>query len=189
MKVGFNLINFNPFPSIRTENLHIRRMNYNDIHDLFEMRTIPEMIKHVDLKLDQTVDDTKAYINKMNDGVDNNKWIIWAIELKSLKKVIGCISIWNINEAGDSGELGYELNLAYQGKGLMRESLLNVVEYGFDVMNLKNLDAYTEEMNYKSIKLLKNCNFIDIDRIDDKGLLNKRIYHMLVFRLINTNYN
>ena len=80
------MINFDPFPAIKTENLLLRRMIYNDIHDLFEMRTIPEMIKHVDLKLDQTIDETKAYINKMNDGVDNNKWIIWAIELKSSKR-------------------------------------------------------------------------------------------------------
>ena len=71
----------------------------------------------------------------------------------------------------------------------MKESLLSVVEYSFNKMKLKTLDAYTEERNYKSINLLKNCNFINIDRVDDKGQLNKRIYHMIVFRLINKNYN
>lgn len=180
------MINFTPFPSIRTKNLLLRRMNYNDIQDLFEMRTIPEMIKYVDLKLDETTDETRAYINKMNEGIDSNKWIIWAIEHES--KVIGCISIWNINEAGNSGELGYELSLNYQGQGIMKESLLSVIEYGFNVMNLMALDAYTEEKNVKSINLLKRCNFIDIDRVHDQGHINNKIYHMIVFRLENRNY-
>lgn len=39
----------------------------------------------------------------------------------------------------------------------MSESLLSVVEYSFNVMNLKTLDAYTEEKNFKSIKLLEGC--------------------------------
>ena len=65
----------------------------------------------------------------------------------------------------------------------MKESLLSVVEYGFKVMNLKFLEAYTEEKNIKSIKLLENCNFTEINRVDDEGYYNKRIYHMVVYRI------
>ena len=67
----------------------------------------------------------------------------------------------------------------------MSESLLSVVNYGFKIMNLKHLDAYTEENNFKSIKLLDSCNFIKVNRIDDEGYYNKRIYHMVVYRLEN----
>jgi len=183
------MINFTPFPIIETKNLILRRMNYNDVLDVFDMRKNPEMIEYVDTKLDGTSNDTKAYIDKMNEGVEHNKWIIWAIEHKKLKKVIGSISIWNINEAGDSGELGYGIIPDYQGQGLMSESLLSVIEYGFNIMKLKALDAYTEENNIKSIKLLENCNFTEINRVDDQGYFNKRVYHMIVFRLKNKNKN
>ena len=52
----------------------------------------------------------------MNDGVEHDKWIIWAIEHKNSKKVIGSICIWNINEVGDSGELGYGIILIIKEK-------------------------------------------------------------------------
>ena len=51
-------------------------------NDLFEMRNDPRMSEYIDTKLDETTDETKAYIDKMNKGIDNNKWIIWAIEHK-----------------------------------------------------------------------------------------------------------
>ncbi|MGK0466414.1 GNAT family N-acetyltransferase [Clostridium sp.] len=65
----------------------------------------------------------------------------------------------------------------------MKEALLSVIEYGFNVMKLKTLDAYTEEHNAKAISLLEKCDFIEINKVDDDGYFNNRIYHMVVFRL------
>lgn len=70
----------------------------------------------------------------------------------------------------------------------MKEALLAVVEYGFKDMKLKALEAYTEENNIKSIKLLKGCNFAETKRVDDEGYFNNRIYHMIVYRLKSSNY-
>lgn len=177
------MINFTPFPNIETTNLILRRMNYNDVNDLFEMRKDSKMNKYVDTKLEENIQETKAYIEKMNAGVDCNKWIVWALVNKESKKVIGSICIWNINMEQTTGELGYGIIPKYQGKGLMKEALLSVIKYGFNVMKLKSLDAYTEEGNTKSIKLLEKCNFIEANRVDDDGYFNDRVYHMIVFRL------
>ena len=67
----------------------------------------------------------------------------------------------------------------------MKEALSGVVNYGFSVMNLSALDAYTEEKNMSSIGLLESCRFIEVNRVDDKGFYSERIYHMIVFRLKN----
>lgn len=177
------MINFTPFPNIETERLILRRMNYNDINDLFEMRKDPRMIEHVDGKVEQNLDETKIYINKMNRGVDDNRWIIWAIEYKQFNKVIGTISIWKINEEKNSGELGYGIIPDYQGQGLMKESLLSVIEYGFNTVKLKELNAYTEEKNLRSIKLLESCNFREVNKVEEKGYFNNRTYNMVIYRL------
>ena len=177
------MINFNPFPILETKNLILRKLNHQDAEDLFEMRTDPKVIEHVDSKLDQTKEDTIAYIDKMNKGIGENKWVIWAIEHREAKKVIGSISIWNINLEEETAELGYGLLPSFQGKGLMKEALLKAVEYGFNTMKLKALEAYTEENNTSSIKLLESCNFIETKRVDDEGFFSDRIYHMVVYRL------
>jgi [ribosomal protein S5]-alanine N-acetyltransferase len=177
------MLNHTIFPCIETKNLVLRRMSYNDIGDLFEMRKDPRMSEYTDTIPDATTDETKAYIDKMNRGIDDNKWIIWAIEHKQSNKVIGSISIWNINKEKEIGELGYGVSPDYQGKGLMREALLSVIEYGLGMMNLKVLEAYTEENNTNSINLLERCNFIEFNRVEDEGYFNNRVYSMIGYRI------
>lgn len=177
------MIQFNPFPVLETANLCLRQMNLQDTEDLYHMRKDPRMHEHTDTKPDLTLDDTRQYIEKMNKGVGENKWIIWAIEHKTSHKVIGSISIWNLNLEEESAELGYGICPDYQGKGFMKEALLEAVKYGFDVMALKTLEAYTEIDNISSVKLLESCQFNEISRIEEKGYLNDRVYHMVVYQL------
>lgn len=177
--------NFAPFPVLETTNLVLRRMTRDDVDDVFEMRRDPEMHLYTDTKPDETPVETKAYVDKMNAGVDAGKWVIWAIELRETGRVIGTISIWNLNPDRGSGELGYGIVPGYQGRGLMKESLLRVVDYGFDVMDLKTLEAYTEKDNLPSLRLLEKCGFAEADRVDEEGTNNKRTYHMLVYRRLH----
>ena len=157
-------------------------MEHADTGDLFEMRKDPRMNEHTDTKIEENTDETKAYIDKMNKGIDDNKWIIWAIEHKQSKKVIGSVSIWNINIEQKTGELGYGIIPDYQGKGLMKEALSGAMQYGFNDMDLETLEAYTEENNLPSARLLESCNFVEADRVDEAGYFNDKVYHMVVYR-------
>lgn len=179
------MFNFTPFPNLETKNLLLRRLNYRDVNNLYEMRRDAQMNEYIDVKPDENITETKEYIDKMNRGIDNNKWIIWAIELKQSEKIIGTISIWNINTEQTGAELGYGIMPDYQGKGFMKEALLRVVQYAFDIMSLKYLDAYTEENNLKSIRLLKRCDFKEVNKIKEEGYFNSRVYNMIVFRINN----
>jgi ribosomal-protein-alanine N-acetyltransferase len=150
------------------------------------MRKDPRMNEFTDTRLDESPEETRSYIEKMNKGVDEGNWIIWAIEYKQSKKVIGSISIWNINMEQGSAELGYGIIPDYQNRGLMKEALLSAADYGFNVMNLSTLEAYTEEKNTKSIRLLERCKFVEVNRVDDEGYCSSRIFHMVVYRLEKT---
>lgn len=174
----------NPFPFIETEHLLLRRITHGDMNDMFEMRRDPRMYGFLNRKVDENTEETKSYINKMNQGIYENKWIIWAIEHKQSSKMIGTICIWNINKEESSGELGYGIIPDYQGKGLMKESLVSVIEYGFKRMGLKVLEAYTEEHNEKSIKLLESCEFVEMSRVDEEGDLNNQVFRMVIFQLL-----
>ncbi|MFF2755566.1 GNAT family N-acetyltransferase [Psychrobacillus sp. NPDC058041] len=178
------MINYTSFPNLETKNLLLRRIEQNDESDLYAMRKDSSMHTFTDTKVDGNIDETIAYMEKMNQGTDEKKWIIWAIEHKQTKKVIGTISIWNLNKEEKSGELGYGIIPAYQGQGLMRESLLRVIEYGFEVMNLEKIQAYTEENNRPSISLLEKCDFVEIGRVNEQGYTNNKDYCMIVYQLV-----
>lgn len=179
------MINFSPFPNLETDRLVLRRIHQDDIRDLFEMRNDVRMHEHTDTKPDTTTAETEAYVVKMNKGIADGRWIIWAIEHKNARKVIGTISIWNIDSEKNSGELGFGILPSYQGQGLMKEALLRVITYGFDDMNLRVIEAYTEENNITSVKLLEGCSFSETKRVDENGYINNMVYRMIVYGLDN----
>lgn len=179
------MISFTPFHNLKTDSLNLRRLEHNDINDLYVMRKDTSMHEYTDTKIDENPEETRVYIDKMNKGIDENKWIIWAIEHKLAKKVIGTISIWNINTEQNSGELGFGIIPDYQGQGFMKEALIAVIDYGFTRMNLNELFAYTEEKNHRSIGLLKKCEFVEVNRVSEEGYLNKRVFQMVVFKRLS----
>jgi len=174
---------FQTFPVLETNRLRLIELSYEHIDDLFLMRNDSSMHKFTDTKPDLTYEDTHTYINKMIKGVNQNKWIIWAIEHKVSKKIIGTISIWNIVD--NCAELGYGIIPDYQGYGYMQEALLVVLKFGFDNLGLTSLDAYTEVTNLRSINLLEKCKFKTIKEVIDKGYITNRDYQMICYRIQN----
>jgi [ribosomal protein S5]-alanine N-acetyltransferase len=179
------VISFTPFPILEAENLLLRGMSLADKQDIFSMRADTRMHVYTDTKPDATIADTEAYIRKMLAGVEANQWIIWAIEHKPTRKVIGSVSIWHIDEEQLTGELGYGITPDYQSKGLMKEALLRVIDFGFHSMRLHTLLAYTEEENLHSKKLLQRCGFRFTGQIDEPGSRSEKVFRMDIYQLEN----
>ncbi len=180
------MISFAPFPVLETERLILRKLTLADSLDAFAMRADPRMHRYTDTKPDQTISETESYIRKMTQGVDEGKWIIWAMERKDTHRVVGIVSIWNLDERHGTGDLGYGVHPDDQGQGLMKEALLKVASFGFEQMRLHTLTAFTEEGNLPSKKLLENCRFQETGRADDTGENNDQVYHMIEYTLENT---
>lgn len=176
------IANFTPFPILVTQRLILRQMTLSDVEAIFEMRRNPQMHLYTDTKIDENVEETKRYIEKMNEGIHADKWVIWAIEEKNTEQVIGTICIWNLDAEKNTAELGYGLNPKFQGQGYMQEALQCVVAFGLKTMQLAELEAYTEAENATSSKLLIKCGFTKTGEVDDQGYFSERVYHMHIYR-------
>ena len=166
---------------IETTRLTLRKMNVQDANDLFSMRSNPLMHLHTDTSVDHTINDTLAYIAKMNEGMDQGKWYVWAIELKETGKVIGSISLWNFNEDKTEAELGLCIHPDFQNQGYMSEALNTLCDYVFANLSLIKIDAYTEIANASCRALLHHCGFQITGNIDDPGYIQNRTFHMVIY--------
>jgi ribosomal-protein-alanine N-acetyltransferase len=172
-----------PFSVLSTRRLTLRKLTDGDISELFEMRSDPEMHLFTDTVPDVTAKETKIYLEKMNDGVKRGLWIIWGIEQTLLHRLIGTISIWNFDEKKEKAELGFGLAPAFQGRGYMSEALKAVLEFGFSTLKLSVLEAYTDEGNKRSLKLLNNAGFQYQNTIEEAGTKQEKIFKMQVFSI------
>ncbi|PKK96577.1 MAG: GNAT family N-acetyltransferase [Tenericutes bacterium HGW-Tenericutes-1] len=174
---------FEPFPTLETERLLIRRIEQYDSEDIFSMRSHPMMHLFTDTLPDTLSIQASNYISRIHKGFSEQIFFFWGIELKSIKKLIGTVCIWSLDELANSGELGYGLHPDFQRKGYMQEALIPVIHFGLDTMNLKVLEAYTEINNLRSIHLLEKLNFHREKIIIEKGQNKHQDFHMAVYSI------
>jgi len=131
-----------------------------DAGEIFIMRSDERMVQYVDIPIAKDLEDAKAFIRKIDKGIDDNEWINWGLYQKGSVKLMGTVCIWNIYADGSQGEAGYMLLPEFQGKGYMQEALEAVIPYGFNTMKLLRIEAYTHAKNEASLKLLEKFRFV-----------------------------
>lgn len=178
-------LNFDPFPTLVTERLVLRKIQNNDDIEIFRLRSDDRIMKFLDRPKAKSIDDARILINKINDELENNKGITWAITLKNNPKLIGTIGYWNILIEHFRGELGYLLNFDYQGKGVMQEALSKVLDYGFKIMELHSIEANVNPGNLASIRLLERNDFIREGFFKENYYYDGRFLDTAIYSLIN----
>lgn len=169
------------FPVLQTKRLKLTSLQLSYADDLFLMRKDITHHLFTDTLPDQSKEDTIAYLHKMNKGVEEGKWLIWGIVNKETSKIIGTVSLWNFDMDKGTGELGFGLLKTAQHHGYMGEALESVIHYGFSILKLKEIHAYTEKDNLKSIQLLERMGFKLSDTIEENGYLVGKTFVMRIY--------
>lgn len=166
-------LKFMPFPVISTKRLMLRKLKSEDKNEIFSIKSNEKVLEYLENKKYERIEEAEEYIKRINDGIADNKSIMWGIALKDNERmIIGTICLWNFNIEDKSAEVGYELMPEFHSKGIMDEALKSVVKYVFNFAKFKTLTAYTHKENLKSISLLKRNDF-SLESEDESYLIFK----------------
>ncbi|MGE5630079.1 MAG: GNAT family N-acetyltransferase [Caulobacteraceae bacterium] len=179
-----NNMNFTPFPILTTERLVLRQITIEDLDEFYILKSDERLLKGYDAK-PKTCEKARQKLIRDNEGIARNEWIIWGITLKNENKLIGSICFWNISEEQPKAEIGYELMVEWQGKGIMQEAVQAVIEYGFMFMKLKFIEAVPNPNNASSVKLLERNSFIRGDKFFETDPSDGRLLERVTFILEN----
>ena len=152
--------NFTPFPILTTERLTLTQLSIEDKQNIFALRSDKEINKYLDREPSKTIDDAINFIHKINDNIKNNNSIYWGISLTSTKTFVGTICLFDFSNEKNSCEIGYELMPKFQGQGIMKEATQEVIDFVFQTLKFKKINAFTHYENQNSINLLLKFNFV-----------------------------
>ncbi|RTY73142.1 GNAT family N-acetyltransferase [Flavobacterium sp. LS1R10] len=178
-------INFSPFPDLETERLLLRRVNTNDIKEIFELRSNPETMKYIPRPLVKTDEDALEHIAMINTKIEANEGINWAITLKDNPKLIGVIGHYRIKPEHYRAEIGYMLLPEYHGKGIVSEAVKEAVNYGFQIMKLHSIEAMIDPDNDASAKVLEKNGFVREGHLKENEFFDGRFFDTLIYSLLN----
>jgi [ribosomal protein S5]-alanine N-acetyltransferase len=178
-------IQFTPFPVLTTERLLLRQLTAEDEKEIYALRTDESVNRYLDRLKARNITEARKIIEKINSSIKNNELIIWGICLKQDPKLIGSVCFWHISKENNTAETGYELLPAYQGKGLMREALARVIEYGFDTMKLQTIEAFANVENTQSAQLLEKLHFTRDTLLENKLTGKEEYTNTIIYSLKN----
>ena len=151
--------NSTPFPVLRTERLILRQLVSSDDKEIFALRSGNNINKYLNRKPSKSIDDARDFIRTINENIQRNNSIYWAITLNGTDKLIGTICLFNFCDDDLKAELGYELLPDFQQKGIMQEATSKVIDFAIQHIGLHSLEAYTHSENQRSTRLLEKLNF------------------------------
>src|SRR6476660_10261685 len=100
-------------------------------------------------------------INKVNENINKNDSLYWAITLTDRNILIGTICLFGFSDENNKCEIGYELLTNFQGQGIMKEASEKVIDYAFNTIKVQKIEAFLHRDNQRSIKLLEKFSFRD----------------------------
>lgn len=178
-------LNFTPFPVLYTERLMLRAATIQDAAVLSAIRSDTRVNQFLERNAEMTVQEAKNRIRKIAAETLANECIEWIIQFKDEAQMLGSICYWNIMPEEDKVEIGYEMHPDYYGKGIMHEAMQRVIEYAFEEMNVKTIEALPVKDNIKSIQLLERNQFIRDFDIEKYNLSEKEAQNTAVYILQN----
>jgi [ribosomal protein S5]-alanine N-acetyltransferase len=131
------------------------------------LRSDSEINKYLDRPLSHTIDDARNFINTVNENIDKNISLYWAITLRDSNTFAGTICIYGFSDENDNCEIGYELLTNFQGQGIMKEAVEKVIDYAFNTIKIQKIEACLHRDNHLSINLLGKLLFINSNKADE----------------------
>ncbi len=161
------MLSFEPFPQLTTERLLLRAPQVEDALAVLYLRSDPTINQYVQRSKPKDLIDAINFLANIKQGWQEANHIYWAIQLKDNPDMIGSICLWHFSDLGDQAEVGYDLSVAYQGQGIMKEALEVVINFGFITLKLTSILAFTHRANQASKRLLERQGFVHLpDRTD-----------------------
>lgn len=161
-----------PWDILETDRLSVREIAVSDVprlYELYKASSITEYMEPLYENIEQEIEYTKDYINKVYRFYGYGMWVI--LERES-RLVIGRVGLEN-KEGFDGLELGFMLGVEYQHKGYAYEACKAVLDYAKEELGQTKICAYVDENNVQSIRLCVKLGFVDSGKENNRKIFCK----------------
>lgn len=183
-----NSNSFKKVPVLDTDRLILRAFTQNDLDDIFEYASKPEVTKYLPWKTHSSRNDTIDFLKMSQDMFEKQDNLDFAIEFKSDKKVIGGISIRKWNDENRCADIGYVLSPNYWNMGIITEAIMQIIKFGFEELNVNRVEAHCDEDNVSSYKAMEKAGMKYEGTLRKKVFMKDKFVNMRFYSILREEY-
>jgi 3-dehydroquinate dehydratase/shikimate dehydrogenase len=136
---------------IKTTRLLLRPWRQEDLEPFAKLNADPRVMEYFPAL--RSWKESEDFIKAMQHLFETQGWGLWAVSLISSDAFIGFIGLGNVSFTAPftpAVEVGWRLAFEYWGQGYATEGAMASLKYGFEVLNLSEIVAFTPVQNKRS---------------------------------------
>ena len=173
-------------PTLKTENLLLRKIERGDLEHIFEGLSDPEVVRYYGVSYD-TIEDAEEQMTFFENLEKDASGAWWAICDLGDQTFLGAAGINGINRQHERGEIGFWLLPTHWGRGIMKEVLPTVCRYGFESLGLHRLEAFVESENKSCKRLMKKSGFYHEGTMRDSERKMGKFISIEIYAMLQTD--
>lgn len=181
-------LSFSPFPILESERLRFRKLTNEDAPEILALRGNPETMKFIPRPLTTNIDEALAHIKTINDKIDENLDINWAVTEKGSDKCIGIMGFYRTQPEHYRTELGYMITPKHNGKGYVTEAVKTLLNYAFNTLNFHSIEAVIDSRHVASERVLQKNGFVREAHFKENFYYNNEFTDTVIFSLLKRNF-
>lgn len=175
---------FLPFQNLESDRLLLRQIKPSDVNEVFALRSNPDIMKYIPRPLVTTNDEALVHMKMIQDKINTNEGINWAVTLKNDNKLIGIVGHYRVKWEHFRSEIGYMLLPEYSGRGITTEVVEMLIDYGFNQMKMHSLEAIIDPENHASARVLEKNGFVKEAHLRENEFYDGKFLDTVIFSLI-----
>jgi len=155
-------------PSLPASRIVLRAFNDDDLPAIYDIYSDAEAMAYFSVTPIHSMDDAADILAYARRSFESRQVFAWGVADRATGALVGSCALLRPDWANGRAEVGFVLRRSDWGKGLAAEAVGRMLEYVFEELNLRRLEADVDPRNHRCRKLLERCGF------QEEGLLRER---------------
>jgi len=177
-----------PFRRLATPRLKLRRLETGDAAAYLGIFSDTETMRFWSGEPIDTLDEAREMLDRDLEWVASGAALCWGIARPENDRLVGKISLYLFSRQNRRAEVGYILDRAYWGRGLMFEALTAVLDFTFDELALHRIEADVDPHHAASLALLEKLGFAREGRFRDRWRVHGKWHDSVMLGLLARDY-
>lgn len=175
------------FPVLQTDRLELVEIKECHLRDILDLFGNENVIKFYNLLPFENEQDAQKFIDWYHIRFKDGLGFRWGISIKGEKNIIGTIGFNNFTKK-HRANIGYDLKPEYWNNGYITEALNEIIDFGFNQLEINRIEAEVMQGNESSERVLYKLNFKKEGILRQWMFWNEKYYDMSMFALLRIEY-
>jgi len=144
---------------IVTPRLIVRSFRAEDVQDFYVYQALPEVRRFMSLEA-KDLEKAEAFVRRQAEMSSEirDAYHAFAVVLRDQPRVIGDVGVYLPSGEERIGDLGFQFDPEFQGKGYAFESASALVQYAFTEWKLDRITSHCDPRNERSYRLMERLS-------------------------------